>query len=73
MLVRDGENRDSAWYSIVDDEWPGPQRAPRPAAAGLRRAAPLGRSGAAGGTKARPAIVTLCEARYPSELEHDRT
>jgi RimJ/RimL family protein N-acetyltransferase len=22
MLVRDGENRDSAWYSIVDDEWP---------------------------------------------------
>jgi RimJ/RimL family protein N-acetyltransferase len=23
MLVRDGENRDSAWYSIVDDEWPG--------------------------------------------------
>ena len=23
MLVRGGENRDSAWYSIVDDEWPG--------------------------------------------------
>ena len=22
MLVRDGENRDSAWYSILDDEWP---------------------------------------------------
>jgi len=22
MLVRGGENRDSAWYSIVDDEWP---------------------------------------------------
>ena len=22
MLVRDGENRDSAWYSIVDDDWP---------------------------------------------------
>ena len=22
MLVRDGESRDSAWYSIVDDEWP---------------------------------------------------
>ena len=21
MLVRDGENRDSAWYSITDDEW----------------------------------------------------
>ena len=23
MLVRGGENRDSAWYSITDDEWPG--------------------------------------------------
>jgi RimJ/RimL family protein N-acetyltransferase len=22
MLVRNGENRDSAWYSVVDDEWP---------------------------------------------------
>jgi RimJ/RimL family protein N-acetyltransferase len=22
MLVRDAENRDSAWYSVVDDEWP---------------------------------------------------
>jgi RimJ/RimL family protein N-acetyltransferase len=22
MLVRDGESRDSAWYSITDDEWP---------------------------------------------------
>jgi N-acetyltransferase len=22
MIVRDGERRDSAWYSIVDDEWP---------------------------------------------------
>ena len=22
MVVRAGENRDSAWYSIVDDEWP---------------------------------------------------
>lgn len=22
LLVRNGENRDSAWYSIVDDEWP---------------------------------------------------
>ena len=22
MLVRGGERRDSAWYSIVDDEWP---------------------------------------------------
>ena len=23
MLVRGGENRDSAWYSILDREWPG--------------------------------------------------
>jgi hypothetical protein len=22
MLVRDGENRDSAWYSVIDDDWP---------------------------------------------------
>jgi RimJ/RimL family protein N-acetyltransferase len=22
MLVRDAENRDSAWYSVVDDDWP---------------------------------------------------
>jgi RimJ/RimL family protein N-acetyltransferase len=22
MLVRSGENRDSAWYSVVDDDWP---------------------------------------------------
>jgi RimJ/RimL family protein N-acetyltransferase len=22
MLVREGESRDSAWYSVVDDEWP---------------------------------------------------
>ena len=22
MLVRGRENRDSAWYSILDDEWP---------------------------------------------------
>jgi N-acetyltransferase len=22
MLVRGGENRDSAWYSVVEDEWP---------------------------------------------------
>jgi hypothetical protein len=22
MLVRGGENRDSAWYSILDREWP---------------------------------------------------
>lgn len=25
MLVRDGENRDSAWYSITEDEWPAVQ------------------------------------------------
>jgi hypothetical protein len=22
MLVRGGANRDSAWYSVVDDDWP---------------------------------------------------
>jgi RimJ/RimL family protein N-acetyltransferase len=22
MLVRGGQNRDSAWYSVVDDDWP---------------------------------------------------
>lgn len=22
MLVRDGDSRDSAWYSVLDDEWP---------------------------------------------------
>jgi RimJ/RimL family protein N-acetyltransferase len=26
MLVRTGENRDSAWYSITDDEWPEVER-----------------------------------------------
>jgi RimJ/RimL family protein N-acetyltransferase len=26
MLVRDGENRDSAWYSVTDDEWPDVRR-----------------------------------------------
>ncbi len=25
MLVRDGESRDSAWYSVTDDEWPAVQ------------------------------------------------
>jgi RimJ/RimL family protein N-acetyltransferase len=29
MLVRDGESRDSAWYSIVDDEWPAAREALR--------------------------------------------
>ena len=22
MLVRGGQRRDSAWYSVIDDEWP---------------------------------------------------
>jgi RimJ/RimL family protein N-acetyltransferase len=22
MIVRDGERRDSAWYSVIDDDWP---------------------------------------------------
>ncbi len=26
MLVREGENRDSAWYSVTDDDWPRVQR-----------------------------------------------
>ncbi len=26
MLVRGGENRDTAWYSIVDDDWPAVRR-----------------------------------------------
>ena len=26
MLVRGGENRDSAWYSILVDEWPDVER-----------------------------------------------
>ena len=29
MLVRGGENRDSAWYSVTDDDWPGRARRPR--------------------------------------------
>lgn len=27
MLVREGENRDSAWYSVIDDEWPAAREA----------------------------------------------
>ena len=34
MLVRDGENRDSAWYSVTDDDWPARARAARGAASG---------------------------------------
>jgi N-acetyltransferase len=26
ILVRDGENRDSAWYSVLDEEWPAVER-----------------------------------------------
>ena len=26
MLVRDRESRDSAWYSVLDDEWPAVER-----------------------------------------------
>jgi len=22
MLVRGGERRDSAWYAVIDDDWP---------------------------------------------------
>jgi hypothetical protein len=22
MIVRGGERRDSAWYSVIDDDWP---------------------------------------------------
>jgi N-acetyltransferase len=26
MLVRGGERRDSAWYAVVDDDWPAAKR-----------------------------------------------
>lgn len=29
MLVRDGERRDSAWYSVIDDDWPAAKAALR--------------------------------------------
>jgi RimJ/RimL family protein N-acetyltransferase len=29
MLVRGGERRDSAWYSVIDEEWPGVKAALR--------------------------------------------
>ena len=35
MLVRGGENRDSAWYSIVDDDWPDVAERARRATPGL--------------------------------------
>jgi N-acetyltransferase len=34
MLVRDGDSRDSAWYSVVDDEWREVRRALRARLAG---------------------------------------
>ena len=34
MLVRGGENRDSAWYSVLDDEWPAVERGLDRASAG---------------------------------------
>jgi RimJ/RimL family protein N-acetyltransferase len=27
MVVRDGERRDSAWYAVIDDDWPAVRRA----------------------------------------------
>jgi RimJ/RimL family protein N-acetyltransferase len=27
MLVRDGERRDSAWYAVIDEDWPAVRRA----------------------------------------------
>ncbi|MGL6280688.1 MAG: GNAT family N-acetyltransferase [Gaiella sp.] len=37
MLVRDGENRDSAWYSVLDGEWPTVRSALRERSAGASR------------------------------------
>lgn len=34
MLVRGGERRDSAWYSVIDDEWPAVKAALRERLAG---------------------------------------
>ena len=34
MLVRGGERRDSAWYSVIDDDWPGVKAALRERLAG---------------------------------------
>jgi hypothetical protein len=27
MLVRGGERRDSAWYAVIDDDWPAVKQA----------------------------------------------
>jgi N-acetyltransferase len=37
MLVRGGERRDSAWYSVIDDEWPGVKAALRERIASAQR------------------------------------
>ena len=39
MLVRDGERRDSAWYAVIDDDWP--QREGRRSSGGSRRSSRL--------------------------------
>ena len=44
MVVRGGERRDSAWYSVIDDDWPQVKaaltaRVERAAAGGLTREA----------------------------------
>jgi len=42
MLVRGGERRDSAWYAVVDDEWPEVRAALEARLARGRRARPGG-------------------------------
>jgi N-acetyltransferase len=37
MLVRGGERRDSAWYSVIDDDWPGVKAALRERVARAQR------------------------------------
>ena len=39
MLVRGGERRDSAWYSVIDDDWPAVKAALRERLAGKAAAA----------------------------------
>ena len=34
MLVRGGERRDSAWYAVIDDDWPAVKAALRERLAG---------------------------------------
>ena len=62
MLVRGGENRDSAWYSISDDEWPAVERGLRGTAAGLAsppRGGMLRRARYPRGTGARDMIESV--------------